>query len=937
MVHSGILTEEKKLTEHAKKKFIQDVLDIIEHGSEDLPNKPLFQCGDPIPANPIKNALPDLFDEKIYSDFHKNTLGLYEKIAVALDLESNFSLLPVAADPIALAGKFGVELPQLKFPEGFIPYVTGMLIPKLAIDLVLAGKTEFLLPVKLAQKLPSLIGIPTPPKFDPPQLTLPPPLFNIPNVPADLLVDEDVNPEQPIVKLNISPPQVPDIPNEVLKELFSVNLSVVESIPKLVGDLIAKIPEIASKLPDIMVVVGDICKLIRDSNVFGKSEPTSTIQHAVNFVLARKTAECVLGGVIATTIGSSPGSIAPTVVSTISGAKPGPGNHDAHTPQPQPEATPTPPYDPVKWMISASENMVDTSYGDAAKVTQYLNGLFYIERAMISSNTSSKRNIFANLATDQTATFDNSSVKGESTLIAKPADILEKIPIDDSAAFYKAAGIDALLMSSCGMFLRACYAASTIPNDFFRRQYVPGSAISTFKHIGIMRNYWWTAEKTPKGNLENPKKPLLSYFLNEGGKINLGRYNHFVGTRLTDIDGSLVPNVPIGKLQRDINGDVFYTDDKDLTAALKSSKKELAELAIIEGNTLTGLTAGKGAAFPALEKGDALLLMRIIHPNPEKKEKFIPYLAPGGEHALFITQDRAGGWEIVSTPTNSTPNHPSATDLVFPIRAAEGGYLDGRNKPYFDTTQETADILKAMRSQRPGEDDKRHLATAQFLAAKSLSENWYAINVMPEIAKELNQSFAPPSPLDDADTLKNAQDVTAAKAAAEQKAKLKPRSTAIANVVYNRATLLHVRPQVAAGEDEKKIYFAIGCSIVRDTLGEIHVGLQGKGDGSLDISFDKALGPGNQFAIVAIYKARNYIAEIPYLAVTVEGQADANIASTIMDDHPDIFLFSEANRQNLILLSQYYAFPQLLKNLIATNTALKKAAADIAAISTPAP
>ena len=72
MIHAGVLTEEKKLTPHAKEKFIQDVLDVIKHGSEDLPVPPMFKCGEPIPPNPNPNALPDLRDEKTFSDFHKN-------------------------------------------------------------------------------------------------------------------------------------------------------------------------------------------------------------------------------------------------------------------------------------------------------------------------------------------------------------------------------------------------------------------------------------------------------------------------------------------------------------------------------------------------------------------------------------------------------------------------------------------------------------------------------------------------------------------------------------------------------------------------------------------------------------------------------------------------------------------------------------------------
>lgn len=952
MIHSGVLTEEKKLTEHAKKKFIQDVLDIIEHGSEDLPNKPLFQCGDPIPANPIKNALPDLFDEKIYSDFHKNTLGLYEKIAVALDLESNFSLLPVAADPIALAGKFGVELPQLKFPEGFIPYVTGMLIPKLAIDLVAAGKTEFLLPIKLAQKLPSLIGIPTPPKFDPPQLTLPPPLFNIPNVPVDLSVDEDMQPEQPIVKLNISPPQVPNIPNEVLKELFSVNLSVVESIPKLVGDLIAKIPEIASKLPDIMVVVGDICKLIRDSNVFGKSEPTSTIQHAVNFVLARKTAECVLGGVIATTIGSSPGSIAPTVVSTISGEKPGPGNHDAHTPQPQPTPTPTPtpPADPVDWMISAAQSMVGTSYGDPDSRTRYLNGLFYAELSMALNTSTAKRNIFGNLATNINSTLTTFELQDESDIVGTSDSILEQIPVDRGQAFYDASGTDAIGQSSCGMFLRACYAASTIPNEFFLRQYVPGSAISTFKHIGIMRNYWWTAEKMPKAEDDpknpnpNPKKPLLSYFLNNDGKINLDKYNHFIGSRgVDDADGTTKqkPNVQIDQLLADYNNNIMYqqADRYGLKEALTAAKKEPADLAVITGNQLAKLVNNNtGAGFPALEPGDGLLLMRVIHPPPPQE----PYLASGGEHALFITSHRPPGWAN-KTPgdNNIDQNAFERADLVDPVIAIEGGYLDGRNRPDYDEKLSAASFAAALNNPKTNEQHAAQaavaLATEQAIYARDASIDraaWFndagaqrftaeqAITTNGDDSQGQSNSsdnnqtataYSPP-PLDpQATKALFTLDAVAKLVTSDKAEKTKPRATAIAEVKYDRGL-----QSLKLGDGTNRVsYFTIGQSIVTDTKGNLYVGLEGGTNAGVAANIKS--GSGNQFAIIAIYKARGYISEIPYLAKTPEGREEAFIAAIIMDKHPEIFNFGDSTRGMRLKMIQYYAFPQLLKNLTAAN------------------
>ena len=926
MVHSGVLTEEKKLTQHAKEKFIQDVLDVIKYGSEDLPVKPMFQCGEPIKPNPNQNVLPDLFDEKIYSDFHKNTLGLYEKIAVALDLESNFSLLPVAADPIAIAGKFGVELPALKFPDGFIPYATGMLVPKLSADLVAAGKTEFILPIKLAQKLPSLLGVPTPPKFDPPQLTLPPPLFNVPTLPnVDLPNSQQPQLEIPGNNLGVpKPPTIPKPPNEVLSDLFSVNLSVAESIPKLVGDLIAKIPEIASKLPDIMAVAGDICKLIRDSGAFGKTEPTSTIQHAANLVLARKTAECVLGGVIATTLGSSPGSMAPTIVSNVSGEKPGPAPRDGHIPQPKPEETKAIKEDPVKWIIQTANGLKGTSFSDQQTRTQYLNGLFYAERIMSLVNPTTRRNVYGDYATDQKSTLDQAGLGNVPTLVGQNKDTVKKIPIENPTAFYQRACSDAFNQSSCAMFLRACYASSTIPNDFFLRQYEAGSAIGIFLNIAVMRNYWWTEEKATAHH----KKPLLDYFYNNNKKIDTEEdpnspYNHFIGTRTEGIQ--TVPNVSIDQLGFNANGKVLYVGNKKLESALEASKKDLKDLAVIEGNTLSQLTKDKGKNFPALEPGDALLLKRWNAGNNT--------IEPQTEHVLLVTNNRKEGWKNVTYASSGNKdkdaNDPKRADLTQPIIAIEGGALDGGNRPIFDQEKKFNDLVKLLKDKIgkppvPGDINNDLANKAQWAAILEEGKEISRAARREDEIRNAQESSQETQSIQTYST-KSLEQIQAEQIAnvskqeiENQKAKLKPRATAILQATYDRGGIVQ-------GPKPDQQYFSIGQSLVVDSLGGAHVGGDSK----------QKQGPGNQYVITAIYKAKNYISEIPYLMETPEGSDDAYVASIIMDDHPEISLLTEDRESTLVFGVQYFAFPKLYDNLSKDRLNQAKEQKVIAAISTP--
>jgi hypothetical protein len=328
MVDVGILKADKKLTEKAKKKFIDEVKDIIKFGTEGIPpeRKPPFSAGAPMPpaGEDAAKALNDLENENKFPDFHKNTLGLYEKIANALDTPGNFSLLPAIADPIALAGKLGANIEPPDFPAGFIPYFTGNLVPLLSADLVKAGKAEFTIPAKLAAKLPALVGVPLPPKFEiPPSLPIPSTVTIAPSPSAEI--------SPCLAKVP------PVIPQNALSTLFATNAAVAEGVPKLVAQVITKIPNIVTKLPNINDALGEICGIVRDSGMFGDIKQTSVTQMASSIVLARKTTECIMLNALANTIGTAPGS----VTSGITKKSSGPDAYDQKAP-PKPDVAPPP-------------------------------------------------------------------------------------------------------------------------------------------------------------------------------------------------------------------------------------------------------------------------------------------------------------------------------------------------------------------------------------------------------------------------------------------------------------------------------------------------------------------------------------------------------------------------------------------------------------------
>lgn len=256
--HDAGILENDKLSKLAKDLFIKDVKNELIYGSAALPAF-IMPCGPEIPPVPFADTI-ELEDEKQYPEFHKNWLGTFEQIALALDIQSQFMFLPIIMDPVALAVKLQLDVPSLNFPDDFILF--GTALPLLAI------KLGFDLPIDLAAKFPSIL-IPVPP---------------IPNVP---------------------PP--PDIDIELFPDLF-LHLAWPLKLPGMFADLILQMPSLFVGL--LQLDLGAICDVVTNSGLFGDlGNPGNFVQVAAAKVLARKTSECVLIAMVGGSVGSSSGGI----------------------------------------------------------------------------------------------------------------------------------------------------------------------------------------------------------------------------------------------------------------------------------------------------------------------------------------------------------------------------------------------------------------------------------------------------------------------------------------------------------------------------------------------------------------------------------------------------------------------------------------------------
>lgn len=316
-VDAGIIDEKCKLTTKAKKKFIQAVIDELTFGTAGIPQ--LFPCGNPVPPFPWAGMLKDLENEQKYPDFHKNILGSYERIACALNLKSDFKLLPICC-PISLAFKLGLNL-KLSFPNGFIAFM----IPNPPL---LALKLKLMPPPKLIAKFPSIPSIPPPlPKFDIP-----------PNI------------------------KIPDF-----NALFDFTLAFSLGIPKLLANIVLQIPKLALKLPNLPELFKLICKIAFSSNLFGNILPSSLVQIVAVKVLTTKIVEMVFIAAIGTTLGSSPGGITGGVGKFLGYEPPEDTTHE------EPES-------PRDKIVSYASELIDTGFGQGdEKQDKYASHLLLVE------------------------------------------------------------------------------------------------------------------------------------------------------------------------------------------------------------------------------------------------------------------------------------------------------------------------------------------------------------------------------------------------------------------------------------------------------------------------------------------------------------------------------------------------------------------------------
>lgn len=165
--HSAGVLENGVLSETTYNKIIDD---IKRSGEIGFGNVSLFPCAaKSLPAAP--GLVPfDLENKEKYPDFHKNFMGTFEKIALALDVQGAYSLPPPLVDPFSIA--LGLDLDPPSFDLLDIPLLTP---PDLALSLNIRIPDISLVLDFITAHLPQppLIPLPPLPVLDP-RINLPP-------------------------------------------------------------------------------------------------------------------------------------------------------------------------------------------------------------------------------------------------------------------------------------------------------------------------------------------------------------------------------------------------------------------------------------------------------------------------------------------------------------------------------------------------------------------------------------------------------------------------------------------------------------------------------------------------------------------------------------------------------------------------------------------
>lgn len=688
----GILDGNGKLTEKAKNTFIEEVQDIIKYGTKNIPAevKPSFSAGIEIPPNPNPEAIPDLKNKTIFSAFHKNYIGRYEKIANDLNVSSNFSLLPAIADPIALAGSaFGVELPPLDFPGGFIPYFSGLLPQKLLLDLIDAGKTEFLKPdglVKLVDKLVQLKAPPIPPIPVLPIITPPAPIPGL--VPPPLSSPDLTDAKIPspggipeiqlqLPEISIPPnPEIPLPPQAVLSTLAAKELAAFTNIPKLLLQIIAKIPSLVAKLANIPAIMEEICKLVIESGVLGDIKPTSSIELAASIVLSRKISEMLLTAAMGSTIGSAPGSATTGVTQKTSG----PNEFRRYKSKPKKEATKPPKLTPAQKANQRAIGLAGSSYGDPAERSRYTQGLFIIESVLAKFDAKSINIYGEGVDTGEPYTKEQIEAAKKASFLRNDSK-LRSTPVLNNSGFIDFVESDVAEQSSCGLFVRSCIAAAGCNNYFFLSLYAKGRAIDILLNIGLMRNYRWVEDEGGPGIINDLKKDVKQYdalralIPKIAGPTSYGGPD-YEDKRITEFLGNWALDQKLNSVHKE----------------LEPYLKPFEERACIHGKELVDLAKKK--QFPKLVAGDAILICKTLEDQGLTRKS-------GGEHILLVTKVR-------NTTDFAYLNDPKKPDVLYeltsPFFAIEGGALDDMNTEPGTVPQvykDKADLEKVLNSQGP--------------------------------------------------------------------------------------------------------------------------------------------------------------------------------------------------------------------------------------------
>jgi len=632
MVHTGFLDENKKLTPEAKDMFIREVKELVIYGSENLPNPTPFKCGDPLPPAGPQMTMETfkLEDPNLYNSFHVDIIqNRYEKFLVMLDTEPTFSLLPTLADPIALAGKaFSVNLPPIPFPTGFLPYFSGLLVPKLFVDLAKRGVKDFLTPADLAKKLVELASVPKPPV---PVPLVPVPTPAIPDVP-DLPPPPPVplpegSLELPPVDIAVTPPQI------AYSEVLTRDISALIGIPQFIAQLVSKIPTLAPKFGDLSSIFSELCGLARDSGIFPQSDSNNSIEKAVNVVFSRRLAEAALVTSMSMTLGSSNGSAVSSIGKDPIGLKP-----------PEPP-TPTPPAaTPNEIVYQFANKCINLSYGKNEQV--YSAMLFYYESCMATAMPGTINAFGEPYPSDIVGNQLPGTLKPPEPgmtryILSKRQDLWGITGVTNPTGFIKYVNWAARDASSCAIFGRACYFNAGVVNRFFNDVYPPSTCLAGIQIIGMLKNYRWLLE---------------DYSYNE----ELERISRTVGVprpglKITDP----AKFIDQWSIIMDAQGGI-----SSKTAELTPHLKSLDKLACFDESLLRDM-AINGMEFPEIEQGD-LMMTQLVTSNDVKI---------GGREHMLVTM------RLGKTQLKLKESRPDGKMWVLdtPIDIVHGGQPDSYN------------------------------------------------------------------------------------------------------------------------------------------------------------------------------------------------------------------------------------------------------------------